>query len=108
MNEELAFVLRKALDRYLLAIEQGDLGTDYAALILECSPDEWREEGPGIPRMVIEEAGAIHGLLLASLIYSQEPAIDGDLIHGEIKLPVFEAISRFKKTIFAIADHLES
>lgn len=114
MNAELlelaVSVLRTSMDKYLFAVENMDLSTDFLSIVSEklqaCG--EENIDQIVIPQVILQEAAAIHGILLATLAYSYEPHIDGRKVAEQIKLPLAEARVRFQAVVLEITNYMES
>lgn len=114
MNAELlelaVSVLRTSMDKYLFAVENMDLSTDFLSIVSEklqaCGEDNIDQIV--IPQVILQEAAAIHGILLATLAYSYEPHIDGRKVAEKISLPLAEARVRFQAVVLEITNYMES
>lgn len=114
MNAELlelaVSVLRTSMDKYLFAVENMDLSTDFLSIVSEklqaCG--EENIDQIVIPQVILQEAAAIHGILLATLAYSYEPHIDGRKVAEKISLPLAEARVRFQAVVLEITNYMES
>lgn len=103
-------VLRTSMDKYLLSIENLDLSQDFLSIV----SDKLRASGEEnidqivIPQVILQEAAALHGLLLATLAYSYDPHIDGVQVAEKIELPIAVARTRFEAVVLSITRYMET